>query len=341
VTDPDGIRSPTLDPWLASHVGLVPPLTYTIVAGGRSNLTYLVDDTRERRVVLRRPPLKQVLATAHDMVREHTIISALASTDVPVAEALALCTDDDVTGAPFYVMAFVPGHILRNRAAAEAEISVAARRRTSLALVDVLAAIHLVDVDAVGLGDLGHRDGYVERQLARWCRQLEHASSGMPAELREIHDVLAAYVPPVGATGIVHGDYRTDNCVLGADGSVRAVLDWELCTLGDPMADLGLHLVYWRRPGDDDVVEDIISYPTLADGFLERDALVERYAARTGREVRGVTFYEAFAEWRLACILHGVLDRYRGGAMAEDDADVDSIEHRIRRLTASAAARLT
>jgi aminoglycoside phosphotransferase (APT) family kinase protein len=340
MTAPEGIQTAVLDLWLEASVGLDPPLRYSTIAGGRSNLTYLVRDARDRVVVLRRPPLKQVLATAHDVVREHTIISALASTAVPVPEALALCTDQDVTGAPFYVMAFVSGHILRNQADAEAETDTVMRGRASLSLVDVLASIHLVDVDAVGLDQFGRRDSYVERQLARWRRQLEQATSDVPGELYRVHDALAQSVPPAGATGIVHGDFKVGNCVLGHDGNVRAVLDWELSTLGDPLADLAVYLIYWRRPSDGDVVEDIIGYPTLADGFLERERLVERYVEQSGRKVDDLVFYEAFAAWKLACILQGVLDRYRGGAMIDDGADVGSITHRIRRLAGEASALL-
>jgi aminoglycoside phosphotransferase (APT) family kinase protein len=337
---PDGIDERSLVPWLEAEVGLRAPLTFTFVAGGRSNLTFLVDDDAGRRVVLRRPPLGMVLASAHDMGREHRILSALGGTDVPVPRTLAICHDDAVNGAPFYVMSYVPGHVVRDQATAEAVLTPDARRRAGDSMIDVLAAIHAVDVDAVGLGELGRKEGYIARQLKRWHGQLEHATSEVPAELHEVHDALAGMIPEQGPAAIVHGDYRLDNCLLDDEGTVQAVLDWELCTLGDPMADLGLLLVYWREPGDPDLIEDVIGYPTVTDGFLRRADLVERYAERTGRDVSNVGFYEAFGEWKLACILQGVLDRYRGGAMGDDGADVESFAIRVRNMADRAAGRL-
>ena len=338
---PDGIDERTLVPWLVAEIGLRAPLTFTFVAGGRSNLTFLVDDDTGRRVVLRRPPLGMVLASAHDMGREHRIISALGDTGVPVPKAFAHCDDEAVNGAPFYVMSYVPGHAVRDQATAEAVLTLDARRRASHSMVDVLVDIHAVDVEAVGLGDLGRKDGYIARQLKRWNGQLEHATSEVPPQLREVHAALAASIPEQGPAAIVHGDYRVDNCLLDEAGTVQAVLDWELCTLGDPLADLGLLLVYWREPGDADLLEDVIGYPTLADGFLRRGELVERYAARSGRDVSSIGFYEAFGEWKLACILQGVLDRYRGGAMGDDGADVESFAIRVRNMAERAAVRLS
>jgi aminoglycoside phosphotransferase (APT) family kinase protein len=336
----DGIREQTLVPWLEAHVGLVPPVTFTLVAGGRSNLTYLVDDDAGRRVVLRRPPLKQVLATAHDMGREHRILTALGDTDVPVPATLAHCTDDDVNGAPFYVMSYVAGHIVRDQATAESVLTEDSRRRASVSMIDVLGRIHSVDPDAVGLGELGRKDGYIARQLKRWRGQLDQATSDVPPELFDVHAALAASIPEQGPAGIVHGDYRLDNCLLDDEGTVQGVLDWELCTLGDPLADLGLLLVYWRQPGDDDLVEDVIGHPTVAPGFLRRDELVERYGERTGRDLGAVAYYEAFGEWKLACILQGVLDRYRGGAMADDGTDAEAFAGRVQRMAERASRRL-
>ena len=319
---PAGITDSTLVPWLEANVaGLQGPLEFELVAGGKSNLTYIVTAPDGRRIVLRRPPLKQVLATAHDMGREHRIISALAPTDVPVPAALAFCDDPDVNGAPFYVMEFVDGHVVRNRKTASALLPVPARRTASESLIDVLAAIHAVDPDAVGLGELGRREGYIARQLKRWHGQLEHATSPVPDVLHDVHARLAASIPDQGPAAIAHGDFRLDNCLLGDDGRVRAVLDWELCTLGDPLADLGLLLVYWREPTDPDLAETIVGYPTSVEGFLTRDELVARYAERTGRDVSQVGFYVAFGFWKLACILQGVADRFRDGAMGDDTGD--------------------
>jgi aminoglycoside phosphotransferase (APT) family kinase protein len=337
----EGIRSETLVPWLEANVeGLAPPLTFELVPGGRSNLTYVATDADGRRIVVRRPPLAQVLATAHDMGREHRIISALQGTDVPVPRTLAFTADEAVNGAPLYVMDFVDGHVVRNEELARTALTETARRRAGESLIEALGAIHSVDPDAVGLGDLGRRDGYIARQLKRWNGQLEFATSEVPPLLREVHDRLAARIPEQGPPAIVHGDFRLDNCLLDDDGHVNAVLDWELCTLGDPLADLGLLLVYWREPDDPAEFEDVIGYPTRAPGFLQRDDLVDLYAARTGRDLRDLGFYVAFGHWKLGCILQGVLDRYRDGAMADDGTDASAFGDRVARLADQAAAAL-
>jgi aminoglycoside phosphotransferase (APT) family kinase protein len=255
-----------------------------------------------------------VLATAHDMGREHRIQSALAPTDVPVPPVVGLCRDDDVNGAPFYVMEFVDGLILRSRAAGE-ELDVAARKHAGDQMASVLARIHAVDVDAVGLGDLGRREAYLERQLKRWHRQWEQSKTRELPVVDEVHAALAARAPEQGPATIVHGDYRLDNCLVGSDGSIRAVLDWELCTLGDPLADLGLLLVYWTEPGDESAA--LGDSATTLEGFPSRAELVAAYAAASGRDVEGIDYYVAFGYWKLACILEGVFARYRAGVMGE------------------------
>ncbi len=312
----DGIRADAVTAWFGAHVSSArPPLTFELIAGGRSNLTYRVADADGGAWVLRRPPLGHVLATAHDMSREHRIISALASTDVPVAPAVALCEDADVNGAPFYVMDFVDGAVLRDLPAAQA-VAREVRQAAGASLVDVLARIHAVDPDRVGLGDLGRREGYIARQLKRWHGQWEQSGFTDLTGIDTVHGRLAAAIPDQGPATIVHGDYRLDNCVLNADGTVRAVLDWELCTLGDPLADLGLLFVYWTDP--DDTFTALPGAPTLADGFPTRAELLAGYEARSGRDVSDIAFYEAFGYWKLACILAGVATRYTAGAMGGD-----------------------
>src|SRR5688572_30070730 len=254
MTEIKGIDAGAVTAWFEANVaGAQGPLTFDLIAGGHSNLTYGVTDAGGSRYVLRRPPLGHVLATAHDMSREHTIISALGPTDIPVPETLGLCTDEAVNGAPFYVMGFVDGFVLRDQKTAEAELDEAARRRAGESIADVLADLHAVDVEAVGLGDLGKHEGYIARQLKRWYSQFQASNEltkrPIPA-MHEVHDRLAARIPEQQGVAVVHGDYRLDNCMVGPEGDVVAVLDWEICTLGDPLADLGLLQVYWTDHTD-------------------------------------------------------------------------------------------
>jgi aminoglycoside phosphotransferase (APT) family kinase protein len=314
-TAPRGIDAANVTRWFADHAdGVEPPLSFELIAGGRSNLTYRVGDAAGHAWVLRRPPLGQVLATAHDMGREHKIISALAPTDVPVAPVVGLCTDEAVNGAPFYVMGFVEGLIARGVDAGR-HLPVAARERAGHELPEVLARIHAVDTDAVGLGDLGRKEGYIDRQLRRWYRQWDSSKTRELPVVDQVHDALAARVPEQGPATIVHGDYRLDNCILTPDGAIAAVLDWELCTLGDPLADVGLLLVYWTDRSD--TQSALLETTTTLEGFPARDELVARYAAASGRDVDHVDYYVAFGYWKLACILEGVYARYRGGVMGE------------------------
>lgn len=334
---PDGIDAPAVTAWLAARVdGLAPPLAFELITGGHSNLTYRVTDDTGRRWVLRRPPLGQVLATAHDMGREHRIIAALAPTDVPVPPVVGHCADEAVNGAPFYVMDFVDGTVVRDLSTAET-LPLDARRRAGDSLVDVLADIHAVDLATVGLDDLARHDGYIERQLKRWRSQFEASRSRDLPIMDEVHATLASSIPPQGPATIVHGDYRLDNCMLGPDGSVVAVLDWELCTLGDPLADLGLLLVYWSEPGEQGALA--VTPATATEGFPSRAELVERYTARTGRDTSAIDFYVAFGYWKLACILEGVFSRYAGGAMgARDSADFSAFGDTVVMLAEAAQA---
>jgi len=334
---PEGIDADRVTAWFESHAPEVePPLHFSLIAGGRSNLTYRVTDAGGRSWVLRRPPLGQVLATAHDMGREHRIISALAPTDVPVAAVVGLCTDEAVNGAPFYVMGFVDGLVARDRQSAE-QLGVDQRRRAANQLAAVLASIHAVDPDAVGLGELGRREGYIERQLRRWYGQWQSSKTRDLPVVDEVHDALAGRVPEQGAATIVHGDYRLDNCLLEPDGTIAAVLDWELCTLGDPLADVGLLLVYWTEPGD--AHPALLDAPTLAEGFPTRAEVMDRYAAASGRDVGAIDYYVAFGYWKLACILEGVYARYRGGAMGAASG-FEGFAHQVELLAEAARAAL-
>ena len=317
----------SLGAWLEAR-GLPGEVEVLQFPRGYSNLTYLLRlsgvDQGHRELVLRRPPPGVKIASAHDMGREHRIISALGPTDVPVAPAVGLCTDESVNGAPFYVMEFVDGRVVRSHAEAAA-MTTEERRRAGESIVEVLAKIHAVDVDAVGLGDLGRKDAYIQRQLKRWYTQFQSSDEQVPGGLglpavHRVHDQLAATVPEQVGTAIVHGDYRLDNCMLGSDGSIAAVLDWEICTLGDPLADLGLLCVYWADPDETAVMPQ--ASPTALDGFPRKRELVERYAEVSGRDVSSLDYYVAFGYWKLTCILAGVYARYAGGAMGDVGEDV-------------------
>jgi aminoglycoside phosphotransferase (APT) family kinase protein len=333
----EGIDVSPVTAWLDANVpGLKGPFAFELVAGGRSNLTFLVTDTSGSRCVLRRPPTSHVLPTAHDMGREYRIIHALGPTPVPVPAALGLCTDPAVNGQPFYVMGYVAGRVLRDASAAR-ELTLEQRAALGDDLIDVLADLHAVDPDAVGLGELGRKEAYIQRQLKRWYGQYQQSAAlqgrSVPA-VDKVHDLLAARIPPQGPASIVHGDYRLDNAVAGDDARIAAVLDWEICTLGDALADLGQLMVNWVEPGDTFV--PLGHAPTLAGGFPTREAAVARYAARSGRDVSGLDFYVAFGYWKLACILEGVFSRYAGGAMAGDRSGTEHFPTQIEALATAA-----
>jgi aminoglycoside phosphotransferase (APT) family kinase protein len=341
-TGVEGIDHDRVTEWMASTIAQVePPLTFELIAGGRSNLTYRVRDRAGHSFALRRPPVSHVLPTAHDMKREHTVISALGPTGVPVPVTYGLCTDETVNGAPFYVMSFVQGHIVRTERAAR-ELDESGRAQASDSLVDTLARLHAVDVDEIGLGDFARRDGYIARQLKRWHEQFTKSTldgAPGPAVVDRVHELLAARIPEQQGVAIVHGDYRLDNTVLDDKGHVIAILDWEICTLGDPLADLGLLSVYWAEPEDGDQALIGVA-PTTLPGFARRAQLVSRYADASGLDVSQVPYYRAFGFWKLACILQGVHVRYAGGAAAGDRSGVDQFAAHVGHLGERALAEV-
>jgi aminoglycoside phosphotransferase (APT) family kinase protein len=333
-----GIDATNVTAWLRDRVpALAEPLRFEPIAGGMSNLTFRVTDATGRRWVLRRPPLGHVLATAHDMGREFRIITALASTDVPVAPVVGHCEDEAVNGAPFYVMDFVDGYIARDVDAA-APMPLDVRSRACESLIEVLAEIHSVDVDAIGLGDLGRKEAYVERQLSRWQRQWEATKDVDVPTMEQLHAELVANIPEQGPATIVHGDYRLDNCIIDTDGSINAVLDWELCTLGDPLADVGLMLVYWEEPTDTFRLGRAAA--TTLEGFASRQHLLDLYGSITGRDLADIGFYIGLGYWKLACILQGVLVRYRSGAMGDQDSTSNPYGDHVNELASAGLAAL-
>jgi aminoglycoside phosphotransferase (APT) family kinase protein len=317
MSTPPGLDIPGLDiPRLAAYLrdaapGLITePIDAQLIAGGRSNLTYVVNEV----FVLRRPPLGHVLATAHDMAREHRIISALGGTAVPVPEALLLCEDTAVLGAPFYLMSRVPGVVLRSRRQTD-QLGEEARRGVALAMMDTLAELHRVDPAAVGLGDFGRPEGFLERQVRRWSKQLAQSTSRDLPDAATLHDRLAASIPASATTAIVHGDYRLDNLIVDpASMRVAAVLDWEMATIGDPLTDLGLLLAYWTVLDRLKVGVNPIADGLGADaGFPSGDELLARYARSSGAVLDDLHWYVAMACYKLAVILEGIHFRYTSG----------------------------
>jgi aminoglycoside phosphotransferase (APT) family kinase protein len=332
-----GIHEARVTEWFRAHIdGVEPPLRFELIPGGHSNLTYRVTDAAGGAYVLRRPPLGAVLATAHDMGREHRIISALGPTDVPVPPALGLCTDEGVNDAPFYVMSFVEGFVLTDASAVEKHFEEPERGRIGEDVADVLGALHLVDPDEVGLGDLGRKEAYLARQLKRWRTQWEKSKTRELAAMEEVYEALLSEMPEqIGAT-IVHGDYRLGNMITAADGRIAAVLDWELCTLGDPLADVGYLMNNWVEPDEQGpTARGAALSPSSAPGFCDRKRVLERYTALTGRDVSRIDYYRAFQFWRLAAIVEGVLSRYLKGVMG-GRADTDAFRMQVDGLAAAA-----
>jgi aminoglycoside phosphotransferase (APT) family kinase protein len=297
-----------LTAWLVGHVpGAVAPFSHVPLAGGNSNVTILLEDAAGQRTVLRRPPAGTALDTAHDVLREARILSALGQGGTPVPAVIATCEDRAVIDVPFMIMRYVDG-ISCHGAEDARSLEYTTRRAAGESLVRTLAALHGLDVDAIGLGDLGRRDDYIARQLRRWRRQVEADRQRPTPDIDATNEILQECVPLQRSAAIVHGDVRLDNCILAPDGSVIALVDWEICTLGDPLADLGVLLAYWAEPGDE--VSALQDPPTVVGGFPSQAELTTMYLTAVGLpQDTEVSFYVAFAWWKLACIIEGVWAR--------------------------------
>jgi aminoglycoside phosphotransferase (APT) family kinase protein len=305
-----GLTLSHLGPWFAANVaGAGSDLSAELIAGGKSNLTYLItEDTSSW--ILRRPPLGHVLATAHDMSREYRVMMALGSTDVPVPAMLGFCADTELIGAPFYVMAYIDGTPYRRKE----DLTVLGPERTrtiALGLVDTLARLHSVDPDVIGLRDFGRPDGFLERQVRRWRQQLQASYSRDIAGANELYQRLAESVPPQSPPGIVHGDYRLDNILVGPTDRPAAVIDWEMATLGDPLTDLALMFVYHRL--GELLGSDTVADAACAPGFLTEDEIITRYTTKSGRDLSAFGFYLGLAAYKLAGILEGIYFRHQAG----------------------------
>jgi len=337
-----GLDTAAVGTWIASHVGGVePPLTFSLIAGGHSNLTYEATDTTGVGYVVRRGPLGRSGGRAHDMGREVRVISALAGS-VPVPRVLALCEDESVTGTAFYAMSRVEAAVIDSPAAADVHLPQrAVRRRAGEQVVDVIADLHRVDVDAVGLGGAARREDFLGRQIKRFADMWRRNQTRELPCIESLAERLAASAPEQRYSGVVHGDYRIGNVMIDAAGSVAAVLDWELWTLGDVLADLGFLLNNWYVPGDADPLVFIERPPTVTGHFGSRDDVVERYATRTGFDVSAIEYYRGFQHWRMAVIAEGVRKRYLSGQMGNHAVDFAHLDRRVIDLVDLAHEYLT
>ncbi|MBH80447.1 MAG: phosphotransferase family protein [Gammaproteobacteria bacterium] len=336
-TGPEGYQVAAVEEWIEQNVpDLTPPFRWTRLLGGHSNLTYQLDDAQGSHAVIRRPPQGELLPKAHDMSREWALISALGPTAVPVPDALGFCEDPGVTGAWFYVMGLIDGQPLYNADDTRIRVPEGQRRKMAMSFIDVLGDLHGVNPDAVGLGDLGKKEDYVGRQLKTWYRSWNSSIEGADYDDPRAHELqrfLLDNVPEQGPARVVHGDYGLHNCLIGPDCTVAAVVDWEISTLGDPLADLAYALNPWPDPADTDPVPPEAA--TAPSGFPSRSELAARYADKTGRDLSGLDYYVAFNRWKSACIVHGVYARYMEGKKSADDGiDLDEMRERIGRSLA-------
>jgi aminoglycoside phosphotransferase (APT) family kinase protein len=324
VTEPPGLDLTAFGEWLARQVPglLTGRLSGGVVAGGKSNLTYVVTDGTGS-VIVRRPPLGHVLETAHDMAREYRVMAALRETAVPVPEMYAVCADDTVVGAPFYVMELIEG--VPYRTAEELESLGAERtRRIGEQMVDTLADLHDVVPETVGLADFGRPEGFLERQVRRWTAQLKSSRSRPLEGADDLIALLRERVPAQSAPSIVHGDYRLDNLLVNPVDEIAAVVDWEMATLGDPLTDVALLLTYHRIAGLG--AGEAVSTASRAPGFVTNGDVVTRYGARSDRDLTHLGFYEALACFKLAVILEGVHYRHaRGQTVGEGFSEIGSM----------------
>ncbi len=327
-----GYDVPAVEAWIGEHVeALTPPFTWTQLEGGHSNLTYALVDQNGAKAVVRRPPEGELLPKAHDMGREFRVISGLGQTSVPVPIAYGYCEDPSVTGAHFYVMSEVSGRAMYTPELVEEWLDLPARKQLGKSFIETLAALHSVDPDDVGLGELGRRDGYVARQLRTWYGSWEASKEAAVYDddrIHELHTMLSGNLPEQGPARVVHGDYGLHNTMVDQQGNLTAVLDWEIATLGDPLADFAYALNAWGDP-DAEPSPAMHSGATTAPGFDGPDAMIERYAEGTGADLSQLEYYRAFNYFKTACILHGVYSRYLEGKKSTEGIDVPLLKERM------------
>jgi len=328
---PEGYQVNAVEGWVRQNVPeLTPPFDWIRLEGGHSNLTYQINDQNGHSAVIRRPPQGELLPKAHDMSREWALIKALSTTNVPVPKPYGFCEDPEISGAWFYIMGLIDGKPLYNSDDTRALVPESQRETLAHSFFDALADLHQVDPDAVGLGELGKRDSYVGRQIKTWYRSWTSSVSGANFDDERAHTLQAYFLehlPDQGPIRVVHGDYGLHNCLFGADCTVAAIVDWEISTLGDPLADLAYALNPWPDPSD--AREIAPESPTSLKGFPPRSALADRYAKRTGRDLSNLPYYIAFNRWKSACIVHGVYARYMEGKKSTEGVDLESLRTRI------------
>jgi len=334
-----GFEVPVIEAWMSSVTEVTLPIVWERLPGGHSNLTYLLRDAAGRELVIRRPPQGELLPKAHDMWREYRIIDGLWPTAVPVAEPIAFCDDRAICETHFYLMGKVEGEALYDGEVVSAWLDEPARWRAGEIFVDVLAALHSIDPADVGLAELGRPGGYVARQLKTWYgswnASIEYANHDDP-RVHELHALLSSCIPEQGPGRVVHGDYGPHNSMFSRSGELMAVLDWEIATLGDPLADFAYSINAWVEPGDLGVYGS--DPPTALPGFPSRNQLIERYAAATGADMSQLPFYRSFNSFKVACILHGVYARYLAGQKSTEGVDLPMLFARIDLSLDNAAA---
>ena len=335
-----GIDSTRLAGWLAGPVPeLEPPLAFVRIGEGQSNLTYRVEDVAGRVVVVRRPPLGERLASAHDMSREYRILSCLAPAGAPVPRPFGFCDDPTVADAPFYAMEYVDGIVL-NRVDTAERLTPVERRVAARSMASTLATLHDVDVDAVGLGDFRRPESLAARQLRRWTRQWHASKTRELPLIDELSNWFAERMPEEREQVLVHGDYHLNNAIFGLDGSLQAILDWELCTVGDPLADVGLMVAYWNELGRHATRDDALFREpvTVLPGFPDASELARDYAAASGRDLGELGFWVAFAYWKVAVIVEGVYRRWLNDPT--NGSDAGGLRPAVDRLAALSLAAL-
>jgi aminoglycoside phosphotransferase (APT) family kinase protein len=334
-----GIDDVRVGSWLEEHADLKPPLVFVRVGEGQSNLTFRVDDAAGLSLILRRPPLGEILASAHDVGREYRVLAGLSAAGLRVPRPIAMCDDHDVTGAPFYAMEHVAGEVLSKVETAE-RLSPEARGLVGVGLARTLADFHAHDVDALGLGDFKRPESLVSRQLRRWHRQWEGSKTRELPVIDELAALFATQMPEEHEVALVHGDYHLGNALVGLDGSLLAILDWELCSTGDPLADVGLMVAYWGEfgaaaRGDDGLfrepVTDLAGFPSASD-------LAREYADASGRSLDDLGFWVAFAYWKVAIIVEGVYRRWLNDPT--NGSDAGTLQPAVARLAGLAESAL-